>query len=145
MSVVRHSSTIEVARDRVFAYINDYENVPEYMFGIHQFTPRTDLTSGKGSVFDVAIKAGPKTLKSTVETVEWVENELIVLRAIEGFQANTTWRFADLDGGGTKVDAEFEYILPGGLAGKALGAIMDPFAAQAIKHTDAKLRSALAE
>ncbi len=83
MSVVRHSSTIEVARDRVFTYINDYENVPEYMFGIHQFTPRTDLTSGKGSVFDVAIKAGPKTLKSTVETVEWVENELIVLRAIE--------------------------------------------------------------
>ncbi|QTI68411.1 SRPBCC family protein [Gordonia sp. L191] len=144
MSVVRHSSTIEVARDRVFAYINDYENVPEYMFGIHKFTPRTDQTSGKGSVFDVAIKAGPKTLKSTIETIEWVENELIVLKAIEGFQANTTWRFADLADGGTTVDAEFEYILPGGLAGKALGAIMDPFAAQAIKHTDAKLRSALA-
>lgn len=143
MSVVRHSSTIEVPRERVFTYINDYQNVPEYMFGVHSFAPRTDVTSGKGSVFDVELKAGPKSLESTVETTDWIENELIELKAIEGFVANTTWRFADAGDGSTRVDAEFEYVLSGGLAGRVLGAIMDPFAAQAVKHTEAKLRSAL--
>ena len=35
---------------------------------------------------------------------------------------------------------DFRYDLPGGLAGKALGKIIEPFVAQAIRHTDATLR-----
>ncbi|MEP9394026.1 SRPBCC family protein [Gordonia sp. VNK1] len=142
MGVVRHSSQISVPRAAVFEYINDYTNVPEYMFGVHKFAPQTEVTSGVGSVFDVELKAGPKTLKSVVETIEWVEHEFIVLKAIDGFQANTTWKFRDTDGG-TEVHAEFEYLLPGGLAGRALGAIMEPFAAQAVRHTEKKLRDEL--
>ena len=144
MGVVRHESVIDGPRERIFDYINAYQNVPEYMFGVKEFTPVGDKTSGLGSVFEVSIDVGPKTLKSTVECVEWVENELIVLKAIEGFKADTTWRFADADGG-TRVNVEFGYTLPGGLAGRALGAVIGPFANQAVRYTDGKIVEHLAK
>ena len=143
MPQVSHTSVIDVGREQVFAYINDHANVPKFMFGITTFDALTEQTEGKGSRFVVAMNVGPKTLKSTVETVDWVENELIDLKSIEGFVANTTWRFADADGG-TKVDVLFSYELPGGLAGRALGVILEPFIGQAVKQTESNLRSQLA-
>lgn len=138
MGEVRHEGLIEGPRSAVFDYVNSYQNVPEYMFGVKKFAPRTEQTEGVGATFDAAIDIGPKTLKSTVKCVEWVENEVIRLEAVEGFGANTTWRFAD-EGDGTKLDVHFDYKLPGGLAGKALGALVGPFANQAIKHTENKI------
>lgn len=139
MPDIHHKSVVEAPREQVFAYVNGYENVPNYMFGITKFDPITELTSGKGATFAVSMAVGPKTLKSTVKTTDWVENELIELKAVEGFAANTTWRFADVEGG-TEVDVEFDYTLPGGLAGRALGAIIGPFMAQAIRQTELNLR-----
>ncbi|AZG45303.1 SRPBCC family protein [Gordonia insulae] len=138
MATIRHQSVVDVPRDRVFAYVNDYQNVPNFMYGVTRFDPTSETTEGVGSTFAVAMNAGPKTLKSTVQTVEWVENEVIRLESIEGFSANTTWRFADADGG-TEVAVEFGYTLPGGLAGRALGSILEPFMGQAIKQTEANL------
>ncbi|GAB89487.1 hypothetical protein [Gordonia rhizosphera] len=56
----------------------------------------------------------------------------------KGVTAATIWRFADAEGG-TEVDVEFEYRLPGGLAGRALGTLLEPFIGQAIRHTESKL------
>lgn len=144
MGDVRHEATINGPREKVFTYINDYQNVPEYMFGVKRFTPTTDVTSGLGSVFETVIKIGPKDLKSTVECVEWTENELIRLESTSGFGANTTWKFADGSEPGTTVMvAEFSYTLPGGLAGKVLGGVIGPFVDQAVKHTESKVREAI--
>ncbi|WP_431815892.1 SRPBCC family protein [Gordonia jacobaea] len=142
MPGVSHSAVIDVPRQRVFDYVNDYNNVPGYMFGITRFDPTTDHTSGLGATFNAEMSVGPKVFKSTVETKEWVDGELIALVSVDGFPANTTWRFADADGG-TKVEVEFQYKLPGGLSGRALGAILEPFVGQAIKQTDNNLRSQL--
>lgn len=144
MAKVSHKSIVEAPRDVVFAYVNGYENVPKFMFGITRFDPLTEHTVGLGTRFAAAMNVGPKTLKSTVETMEWIENELIRLEAVEGFEANTTWRFADGDGG-TEVHVEFDYRLPGGLAGRALGTVLEPFMGQAIKHTDANLSAQVKE
>ncbi|MBD0862344.1 SRPBCC family protein [Gordonia sp. zg691] len=137
MGVVRHQAIIDGPREQVFDYVEGYQNVPEYMFGVTRFEPTTDQTSGIGAVFAMAIDVGPKTLKSVVKCTEYVENELISLQAIEGFGANTTWRFADADGGsGTDLQVEVNYVLPGGVAGKLLGKIVGPFASQAVRHTE---------
>ncbi|MDY6811406.1 SRPBCC family protein [Gordonia sp. HNM0687] len=138
MGTVRHSSSLEVPRHRVFAYINDHQNVPNFFFGVSSFVPVTAATEGLGSQFAVTMKVGPKTLRSTVETVDWVENELIRLESVEGFSAHTTWNFIDV-GVGTQVDVEFVYTLPGGLAGRALGTVVEPFAGQAVRQTDKNL------
>ncbi len=141
VGVVRHRAKIDRPRERVFDYIDGYQNVPEYLLGVTRFEPTTEKTSGLGAKFAVSMDVGPKTLKSVVECTDYVENELIELKAVEGFDANTTWRFADADGGsGTELDVEINYNLPGGMAGKLLGKVVGPFAAQAVRHTEATIR-----
>lgn len=143
VAVVRHQAVVEAPRDKVFAYVSNHENVPKFMFGLTKFEPTTELTSGVGATYDAAMEVGPKSLGSIVETVEWVDGEALTLQSVKGFSAGTKWRFTDVDGG-TSVDVEFTYKLPGGLAGKALSAIIGPFAAQAIKQTEANIREGVA-
>lgn len=144
MGEVSHDVVINGPRERVFEYINDYTNVPDFMLGVSRFTPTTELTAGLGSQFETVIKVGPKELKSTVKTVEWVENELIKLESVSGFGANTVWSFADGPAAGTTVlTAQFQYTLPGGLAGKVLGGLMGPFVDQAVKHTESQVKKAI--
>ncbi|ALG85408.1 SRPBCC family protein [Gordonia phthalatica] len=144
MGEVRHEAVINSPREKVFAYVDDYRNVPEYMFGVGRFTPTTDVDHGLGSIFETAIKIGPKELTSTVECTEWVEGEVIKLESVKGFGADTEWRFADGDEPGTTVlSVLFGYTLPGGLAGKVLGGLIGPFAEQGVKHTESKIRDAV--
>lgn len=144
MGEVKHEAVIKASREQVFAYINDYRNVSEYFFGVSRFEPLTDQTSGAGATFESALKVGPKELKSTLKCTEWVENELISLESTSGFGAVTTWKLADADEAGTTtLEAEFIYTLPGGLAGKLLSPLMGPFAEQAVKHSENKIRDAV--
>ena len=83
MPGVSHTATIDVPRQTVFEYVNTYANVPHYMFGITRFDPVTEHTSGLGATFAAEMNVGPKTLKSTVETQEWVEGELIRLVSVD--------------------------------------------------------------
>lgn len=143
MSEVNHEAVIKAPRERVFAYIDNYENVPEYMFGISRFRPTTEVVHGLGAEFETIIKVGPKELKSTVRCVEWVENEKIRLESIAGMGANTTWSMRDGDEEGTTImHVEFDFTLPGGITGKVLGGLIGPFADQGIKYTDGKVRAA---
>ncbi len=136
--MVRHQVVVDAPRERVFDYVDGYQNVPEYLIGVTHFDPTTDQTRGLGSVFDVRVDLGPKKIKAVVECTRYVENELIELRAIDGFEADTTWRFAD-DGNGTDLQLEINYTLPGGIAGRVLGGIIGPFAAQAVRHIEATI------
>lgn len=142
MGVVRHSSEVKATRERAFAYVNDHRHVPDWMFGVKKFEPVSETTYGLGATFDVVMNVGPKALKATLEVTEFVENEIVRLESINGFSAATVWRFAD-SGAGTAVEAELSYDLPGGIAGRALGAIIEPVVGQAVRHTDSALRSQL--
>lgn len=144
MGEVHHEAVINAPRDKVFAYINDYNNVPEYFMGISRFEPQTDQHSGVGATFESVIKIGPKELKSTMKCTEWVENELITMESISGFGSGTTWRVADGDADGTTaLSADLTYSLPGGLAGKILKPLIGPFADQGVKHAESKIRAAV--
>ena len=50
---------------------------------------------------------------------------------------------ADTPDGQTRLDVVFRYSLPGGMAGKLLGAVVEPVVGQAIRHTESALRSQL--
>ncbi len=143
MPGVRHTVTTPTPREEVFAYVDDYRNVPEWMFGVTRFTPVTEQTSGVGATYDATMRIGPKNLKSTLRVTEWEEGRVLVLTSIAGFDVQTGWRFADGDDGTTAVDVNFDYELPGGLAGRALGAIIEPVVGQAIKQTENALRAAV--
>ena len=137
---VRHKAVAVVPVDLAFAHIDDYRNVPDWMFGISRFDPIGTLDQGLGATYDATMQLGPKALKSTVEITEWEQDRLITLSSIAGFGNRSSWMFTPVGDDRTELSVDFGYELPGGFAGKALGKLIEPFVVTAIKQTEANLR-----
>ena len=65
--------------------------------------------------------------------------------SVSGFRNYSMWRFAREGTDRTRIEVVFTYELPGGLAGKALGKMIEPIVKPAVKHSDAELRRLVAE
>ncbi|MFM1722970.1 MULTISPECIES: SRPBCC family protein [Rhodococcus] len=137
---VRHKAVAVVPVGLAFAHIDDYRNVPDWMFGISRFDPIGTLDQGLGATYDATMQLGPKALKSTVEITEWEQDRLITLSSVAGFGNRSRWMFAPVGDNRTELSVDFGYELPGGLAGKAMGKLIEPFVVTAIKQTEANLR-----
>ncbi|MCD5421074.1 MULTISPECIES: SRPBCC family protein [Rhodococcus] len=141
---VRHSAVADIPIDLAFSYVDDYRNVPDWMFGVARFQPVGEQVSGLGAVYDSTMRIGPKDLDSRVEVVEWERNRVIVLDSIAGFRAASSWTFTDL-GDATRLDVDFGYRLPGGIAGRTLGMLIEPIVGTAIRQTEHALRTRLGQ
>lgn len=140
---IHHSGVVAVAHEIAFDYVDDYRNVPSWMFGLTMFEPAGKLVYGLGARFHAAMQIGPKTLRSLVEIADWEQNKRLTLTSVEGFRNSSTWAFEALGSNETRLTVDFSYGLPGGLAGRALGQILEPFVGQAIRHTENTMRSQL--
>lgn len=140
MIYVRHKAVAVVPVDLAFAHIDDYRNVPDWMFGITRFDPVGDCDQGLGARYDAAMQLGPKTMTSTVEVTEWERERIITLTSVAGFGTQSSWMFTPVGGDRTELSVDFGYQLPGGLAGRALGKLIEPFVVTAIRQTEANLR-----
>ncbi len=125
--------------ETAFAYTADYRKVGNCLYGIQRFVPVGDKDYGLGAVFDGEMHVG-LTLTSRIEVDAFVENELIAFDTIQGFQIKSTWRFASTGAATSKVHADVAYELPGGIAGKGVGKIIEPFVKIAIRHSSAALK-----
>ena len=125
MGSIKVSETIKAPVEVVFGYVDDYRNTTKYMKDLTLWEPVGSVTHGKGAVFDVAMKAGPKSLESTVDITAWAENKTIAWLSSEGFKQKGRWTFASR-GGNTEATFELEYDLGGGIAGKMLAKVAEP-------------------
>lgn len=141
MGHIHHTAVADVPVDVVFAFVDDYRTVPNWMFGISRFEPIGERNHGLGATYDATMNIGPKALKSVVEVTEWKQDEVIAIESVKGMSNSSTWRFEPVGEGQTRLTVDFRYNLPGGLAGKALAAIVEPVVGGAIRHTEAKLRA----
>ena len=73
---IRETSGAPVAT--VFGYVDDYRNTTKYMKDLVKWKPTTEVTHGKGSKFEVGMKAGPTTLNSVVDINARTENRTIL-------------------------------------------------------------------
>ena len=145
MVQVRASAVGDVPVEAAFRYVDDYRNVPSWMYGISKFEPSGSQITGVGAVFEATIKLGPATLNTTVECTRWEENRLIALTSIKGFKNTSTWEFAAHGDDQVELTAVVDYELPGGLAGRALGKMIEPFVSIAVSHTERTLRQRMEE
>ncbi|WP_415971573.1 SRPBCC family protein [Rhodococcus sp. 077-4] len=143
MREINRSAVASTSREAAFAYMDDFENVPQWMFGITRFEPTGDILSGLGATYGATMQIGPKALTSVVHVTEWVRNERLTLESVEGLSNSSTWSFSDTADGNTRLDVVFRYTLPGGIAGRVLGAVVEPVVSQAIRYTESTLRARL--
>ena len=140
MTTIHHTASASVPLSTAFAHVADYRTVPQWFFGIGKFVPQGEKDYGLGATYDSAVKIGPKEIGSVVRVTGFEEDRLITLTSIAGFKTTSRWTFSAAGDNGTELAVEFTYELPGGLAGKALGMIIEPFAVQAVKASEAALR-----
>ncbi|MEU8894523.1 SRPBCC family protein [Nocardia sp. NPDC048505] len=137
MGHVEHTAVGNAPRDFTFEYVNDYRNVPRWMFGIKEFKPAGEQSSGLGTVFDTAINLGPMTMHVRVDVVEWEEHTVFTLRAAEG---QMRWLFETLDSDTTRITVVCDYSIGGGIAGRPLDLAIQAFIGPAIRHAEKNLR-----
>ena len=137
-SIVEHSVEVAAPVGEVFAYVDDHTKTKDWMYGLHTMEPVTEQTSGVGATYDGVMKLGV-SLTSRIRCTGWERDRLIEISSIKGIRNTQRWTFTDLGGDRTRVDAWISYSLPGGPAGKAMGAAVKPFIGIAVKHTSEAL------
>ncbi len=144
MSLIRKTVVVDAPAAVAFAYMDDHRNVPTWMYGISAFTPITEQTSGVGATFESKMAVGPKTFRSVMKVTEWERDRVLTMDSIEGTKCTTSSRFVAGDDGSTTLELDFFYDLGGGLAGRALNKIVEPFVGIAVGFTESALRKEIA-
>lgn len=140
MGRITISKVIAAPIDAVFAYVDDYRNTTRYMKDLTRWKPTGEKTHGKGSEFDVGMRAGPTTLTSVVHITTWVENRAIGWTSRSGFKQNGKWAFTP-KGDETEATFDMEYEFGGGIAGKMLGRAAEPVVRANLERSVATLKS----
>src|SRR5947207_13725114 len=140
MVAIHHEGHAHAPLGVTFAFLDDYRNATKWMFGLAQFVPNGDQDQGLGAKYDGKFQVKPVSLHSTILITEWEQDALIAFKSISGFRNESRWRFEALGPEETKVIVDFEYWLPGGIAGKALGKALEPIVALSVRHSDHELR-----
>lgn len=135
-------ATAEAPIEVAFAYVGDRRNVPDWLFGVREFSPVGEQDHGLGAVFDTDVKVGVN-VRTRLEVTEWVENRLITLDAVSGVKVRARWHFEPVDAEHTRVTGEITVHLPFGPAGKAMGRVMRPALAHAVKQTTKDLKAGI--
>lgn len=136
---IAHVTKCEAPVGNSFAYVADHRNVPAWMWGVTKFDPIGELDQGVGASFDVAVNLGPKTIYLRSLITEWVEDEQISMKSIQGVEGTMTWRFDAIDDDTTAISVDVDYVLPPGMAGRMLKTLIDPIVGVAIRHVEKHL------
>lgn len=137
---IHHEASCAAPVDVAFGYLDDYRNATGWMFGLSRLEAVGDKVHGLGAQFDGTFQVPPVKLHSTIEITEWKQDELLAFRSIKGFKNWSTWRFTATAPESTAISVDFSYELPGGLAGRALGRVLEPIAALSVRRSEQALR-----
>jgi len=139
MGHINLTTTINAPIDTVFAYVDDYKNTTKYMRDLSKWKPVGSKSHGKGAVFEVGMKAGPKVLESTIEMDNWVENKTIAWESTNGFWQKGSWVFKTM-GKKTQATYDMEFEFGGGIAGKFLAKAAEPIVRMNLEKSVAELK-----
>jgi uncharacterized membrane protein len=134
MPKARATITIEAPVDTVFAYVNEWTNAQKFTQDLVKWEPVGDNTTGLGAQFRAAMKMGPTTQESTLEITQHEPGSRLGWEPRDGFSQRGLYTFAST-GDGTEVSFEVSFDLPGGLAGRTLGKVIEPVAKQNVGKT----------
>ena len=119
MTQLKESIIIKAPVEKVFSYISDYRNWPEFYKGISDIKPITEKTNESGSKFVYKVKSAGMTFKIGTEMRDFKINEGWIGKSFKGVDSETYWKVRNIDG-----DTEFThgltYHLPWFMGGKLI-------------------------
>jgi hypothetical protein len=139
-----HTAEINVPVETCFRFVDTPEHVPSWLFGISEFVPVGEQERGLGTIVAISAKIGPMALRGRGKVCEYVENEVIAVKAELGsLAAVISWLFRRTSSGGTEITADVAYITAPGLVGRAVARIAEKAIPPAIERSELSLRTQL--
>jgi len=126
----------------VFAYVEDWTHATDYTQSLMVWEPLGEVVDGVGARFRGVMRVGPTAQESMLEIVRRELDTEIAWESRSGFGQKGEYTFEAVDGG-TRVGFAMDLTLPGGLAGRMLGAVIGPFAQENTATTLANLKRIL--
>ncbi len=115
MATINNSINIGASGEKVFAYLTDPMNIPEWMVGM---TEVKDVTgSGVEQHYHWKYKMAGVPLHGESTVTEHIPNERRVVESKGGITSTFSFTFAPHEGG-TKLDMEVNYTIPIPVLGK---------------------------
>ena len=115
MAKVARSITINAPVEKVFSYIADPSNDPQWQAGAIEV--RNITGQGVGQRYGWTYKVMGIPLKGETEVTEYIPNQRYVHKSTGGVVSTFAFNFR-AEGGGTRVDFEVEYTIPVPVLGK---------------------------
>lgn len=124
MAQIRSQIHIAATPEQVFDFIDDWRNAKRYM----KRMTRWDLVdpeggTGVGAIIRVDVAAGPRKLGGRFEVTAHDRPHRIAFRSMEDVHVEGSWTIQP-EGNGTRVTLDASYDLPGGIAGRLVGAFL---------------------
>lgn len=114
------SINIDVTPDKVFAYVQDLENMPEWMSSCKSHRITSQQRSGVGTTTHCVMEQAGRVIEWDSVVTEYVENEKMVWHCEKPSRNDGIFEFEPTTTG-TKVTFTMDYDLPYSI----LGAIID--------------------
>ena len=135
MAKVEKTVTINAPVEKIFNYVSDPTNLPEFWPSLVEISDVKTLSNGGHSNRWVYKMAGIR-LQGTSEDVEYVKNQRLVSKTKGGTESTQTWSLHPVTGG-TRVTFTVEYTVPIPVLGKVVEAV-------ALRWTDREADTATA-
>jgi uncharacterized protein YndB with AHSA1/START domain len=122
MAKVERSIVIHAPVERVFGYVADPSNLPEFIPSMMEVKDVQPLPNG-GHRYRWVYKMAGMRFEGTSEDVEYVPNQRLLAKYTGGIEATLTWTFLP-EAGGTRVTFVGDYTMPIPLLGRLAEAII---------------------
>jgi uncharacterized protein YndB with AHSA1/START domain len=115
MPTIHNSINISAPVEKIFAYLSDPVNTPEWFVGMTEVTDVSGSGVGQHSRWTYSMIGIP--FHGDSKLTEHVPNERLVSKQEGGLTSIITWTFAPHEGG-TKLDMHIDYTIPVPVLGK---------------------------
>jgi uncharacterized protein YndB with AHSA1/START domain len=122
MASLSKSIVIKAPVEKIFAYVADAHNLPEFWPSLVEVKDVKTLPNG-GNSFRFIYKMAGIRLEAFSEDIEYIHNQRTVSRTSGGIEGKTTFTY-ESTGEGTKVTLDDEYIVPVPVIGKLAEAVI---------------------
>ncbi|HEX2911813.1 MAG TPA: SRPBCC family protein [Chloroflexia bacterium] len=120
MAEIVKSIDIAAPVETVFNYVADPRNALTYMANFSKFEPVGVPEVGLGAKVEASGSFMGMQIKTQLEIVEFIPNQRLVSRSIQGVKSYSIWQFKPLPDGGTEVTFVSDYTPPGSKLGRFL-------------------------
>lgn len=114
MSQFKRTITIRCGIDKTFDYVADWQNLKSFWSNVVDMKPISFVEYGPGAAFETVFKVKRAEIPTTLEVVEFVRDQKMIMRSTQGLRVRGGWEFKAASDG-TLITFSLEYELPPGL------------------------------